>query len=136
MTVGLVIVSHSAQLAEGVAELAGQMAQGKVAIAVAGGTPDGALGTSVEKIVDALNQVNGPDGILVLLDLGSAVMATEMAVESFAPDSRHRVIISPAPLVEGAVIAAVESSIGNSLQEVAEAAASAYSLPKLHNQDT
>jgi phosphoenolpyruvate---glycerone phosphotransferase subunit DhaM len=135
MTVGLVIVSHSARLAEGVAELAGQMAQDKVAIAVAGGTSDGTLGTSVEKILGALQEVDGPDGILVLLDLGSAVMATEMAVESFAPDSRHRVIISPAPLVEGAVVAAVESSIGNSLQEVAEAAASAYSLPKLHNQD-
>jgi len=136
MTVGLVIVSHSARLAEGVAELAGQMAQDKVAIAVAGGTVDGALGTSVEKILGALHEVDGPDGILVLLDLGSAVMATEMAVESFAQDFRHRVIISPAPLVEGAVVAAVESSIGNSLQEVAEAAASAYSLPKVHNQDT
>ena len=136
MTVGLVIVSHSARLAEGVAELAGQMAQDKVAIAVAGGTSDGGLGTSVEKILGALQQADGPDGILVLLDLGSAVMATEMAVESFAPDARYRVLISPAPLVEGAVIAAVESSIGNSLQEVAEAAASAYTLPKLHNQDT
>ncbi len=133
MTVGLVIVSHSARLAEGVAELAGQMAQGKVAIAVAGGTSEGALGTSADKIIDALKQVDGPDGILVLLDLGSAVMATEMAVEAFAKDQRHRVVISPAPLVEGAVIAAVEASIGNSLQEVAEAAASAYTLPKVHS---
>jgi PTS hybrid protein len=135
MTVGLVIVSHSARLAEGVAELAGQMAQGKVAIATAGGTTDGALGTSVEKIISALQQVDGPEGILVLLDLGSAVMATEMAVEEFAKDQRHRVVISPAPLVEGAVIAAVEASIGNSLQEVAEAAASAYTLPKVHDRD-
>ena len=134
MTVGLVIVSHSAQLAEGVAELAGQMAQGKVAIAVAGGTSDGTLGTSVEKIVDALNQVDGPDGILVLLDLGSAVMATEMAVEAFANEQHHHVVISSAPLVEGAVIAAVEASIGNSLQEVAEAAASATTLPKVHDR--
>ncbi len=134
MAVSLVIVSHSARLAEGVAELAGQMAQGKVAIGVAGGTVDGALGTSVEKITDALNQVDGPDGILVLLDLGSAVMATEMAVEAFA-QNQHRVIISPAPLVEGAVIAAVEASIGNSLQEVAEAAASAYTLPKVHTHN-
>jgi dihydroxyacetone kinase phosphotransfer subunit len=133
MTVGLVIVSHSAQLAEGVAELAGQMAQGKVVIAVAGGTPDGALGTSVEKIVDALNLADGPDGILVLLDLGSAVMATEMAVEAFANGQHHHVVISSAPLVEGAVIAAVEASIGNSLQEVAEAAASATTLPKIHD---
>lgn len=135
MTVGLVIVSHSARLAEGVAELAEQMAQGKVAIATAGGTTDGALGTSVEKIISALQQVDGPEGILVLLDLGSAVMATEMAVEEFAKDQRHRVVISPAPLVEGAVIAAVEASIGNSLQEVAEAAASAYTLPKVHDRE-
>jgi len=134
MTVGLVIVSHSARLAEGVAELAGQMAQGKVAIAVAGGTAEGTLGTSVEKIISALHQVDGPEGILVLLDLGSAVMATEMAVETFVQDQRHNVVISPAPLVEGAVIAAVEASIGNSLQEVAEAAASAYTLPKGHNR--
>ncbi len=132
MTVSLVIVSHSAQLAKGVAELAGQMAQGKVAIAVAGGTSEGTLGTSVEKIIDALNQVDGPDGTLVLLDLGSAVMATEMAIEAFAEGQHHHVLISSAPLVEGAVIAAVESSIGNSLQEVAEAAASAHTLPKVH----
>lgn len=132
MTVGLVIVSHSAQLAQGVAELAGQMAREKVAIAAAGGTGDGALGTSVDKILAALHEVDGPDGILVLLDLGSAVMATEMAVEMFAEGQPERVIISSAPLVEGAVIAAVESSIGNSLQEVAEAAADACTLPKVH----
>jgi dihydroxyacetone kinase phosphotransfer subunit len=133
MTVSLVIVSHSTRLAEGVAELAGQMAQGKVAIAAAGGTSEGALGTSVDKIIAALHEVDGPDGIIILLDLGSAVMATEMAVEAFGQAHRQRIVISPAPLVEGAVVAAVESSIGNSLQEVAEAAASAYDLPKLHH---
>lgn len=133
MTVGLVIVSHSARLAEGVAELAGQMAHGKVTIGVAGGTSEGSLGTSVEKILAALRQVDGPEGILVLLDLGSAVMATEMAVEAFVQASPHAVMISPAPLVEGAVIAAVEASVGNSLPEVAEAAASAYTLPKINS---
>jgi dihydroxyacetone kinase phosphotransfer subunit len=111
------------------------MAQGKVTIAVAGGTSDGALGTSVEKIIEALNQVDGPDGILVLLDLGSAVMATEMAVEAFANEPHQQVVISSAPLVEGAVIAAVEASIGNSLQEVAEAAADAATLPKVHDRN-
>ena len=135
MAVGLVIVSHSSRLAEGVAELAEQMAQGKVLIAVAGGTSEGALGTSVEKILQALQKVDGPDGILVLLDLGSAVMATEMAVEAFRQESQHPVVISPAPLVEGAVIAAVEASIGNSLLEVSEAAASAYTLPKVHERN-
>lgn len=132
MTVALVIVSHSARLAEGVAELAGQMAHGTVAIVAAGGTTEGGLGTSYEKILAALRLVDGPEGILVLLDLGSAVMAAEMAVEAFVQASPHAVIISPAPLVEGAVIAAIEASVGNSLSEVAEAAASAYSLPKVN----
>lgn len=131
MSVGLVIVSHSARLAEGVVELAGQMAQGKVAIAAAGGTSEGGLGTSVDLIFKALRLVDSPDGILVLLDLGSAVMATEMAVEEFALISSHPVTISSAPLVEGTIVAAVEASIGNSLQEVAEAAASAITLPKV-----
>lgn len=132
MAVSLVIVSHSRRLAEGVAELAGQMAQEKVHIVAAGGTTEGTLGTSVEKILAALHQVAGPDGTLVLLDLGSAVMATEMAVETFTHDSHYPVVISSASLVEGAVIAAVEASIGNSLEEVAEAAAHAYMLPKIH----
>ena len=132
MTVSLIVVSHSAKLAEGVVELAGQMTHGKVTIAAAGGTSDGTLGTSVERILAALEQVAGPDGTLILLDLGSAVMATEMAVEQFAQYAEHRVMVSPAPLVEGAVIAAVEASIGNSLEEVDAAARDAMSLPKLH----
>ena len=132
MTVSLVVVSHSAKLAEGVVELAGQMTQGKIAIAAAGGANDGTLGTSVERILAALEQVAGKEGTLVLLDLGSAVMATEMAVEQFTQSGEHRVTISPAPLVEGAVIAAVEASIGNSLEEVANAARGAVNLPKLH----
>src|SRR5258708_14196415 len=103
MTVGLVIVSHSARLAEGVAELAGQMAQGKVAIAIAGGTLDGSLGTSVEKILAALHEVAGADGILILLDLASAVMATDMAVEAFGQEHCSQVRISPSPLLEAAV---------------------------------
>jgi PTS hybrid protein len=134
MVVSLVIVSHSARLAEGVAELAGQMAQGKVAIAVAGGAADGSLGTSVDKIVAALEQVSGPDGTLVLLDLGSAVMATEMAVETFAATHAARVKISSAPLVEGAVVAAVEASTDSNLEEVAQAAESATMIPKVHDK--
>jgi dihydroxyacetone kinase DhaKLM complex PTS-EIIA-like component DhaM len=110
------------------------MAQAKVAIAVAGGAADGSLGTSADKIVAALEQVNGPDGILVLLDLGSAVMATEMAVETFTATHPTRVKISSAPLVEGAVIAAVEASTDSNLDEVAQAAESAMMIPKVHDQ--
>ncbi len=131
MTVSLVLVSHSTRLAEGVAELAEQMSQGKIAIAAAGGMPDGSLGTSTERITDALQRVYSPDGIVVLLDLGSAAMATEMALEECTEEQRQHILISSAPLVEGAVLAAVEASIGNNLQEVARAAADAVTLPKI-----
>lgn len=131
MSIGLVIVSHSARLAEGVVELADQMAQGKVSIVAAGGALDGSLGTSVERILDALHLVEGSDGILVLLDLGSAAMSVEMAVEAYqAEKNARRVVVSSGALVEGAVIAAVEASIGNDLDEVAAAAAEAHTLPK------
>lgn len=135
MTVSLVVVSHSAKLAEGVVELAGQMAHGQVAMAAAGGTANGELGTSVEKIQAALEQVASPEGTLILLDLGSAAMAAEIAVEQFTLTHEYRITISPGPLVEGAVVAAVEASVGNTLEEVAEAALSAFALPKLQSQN-
>lgn len=130
VAVSLVIVSHSQKLAEGVAELAAQMANGKTIIATAGGAADGSLGTSADKVLQALAQAESADGILVLVDLGSAGMAVEMALESLTPDHRERVRVSSAPLVEGAVIAAVEASIGSSLDEVAEAASNAEALSK------
>src|SRR5437588_11051523 len=114
MTVGLVIVSHSAQLANGVAELAGQMTQGATPIAVAGGGVDNILGTSAEKIQAAIQAVDGPDGVLVLLDLGSAILSAEMALELL--NSEH-VMLSFAPLVEGAIAAAIEASLGHTLVE-------------------
>lgn len=134
MTVSLIVVSHSARLAEGVAELAGQMARGRVAIAAAGGAGDGTLGTSVDLITAALQQVATPEGTLVLLDLGSAALAAEMAIERVTQNTQQRILVSPAPLVEGAVIAAVEASIGGSLAEVAAAALQALTLPKLPQQ--
>ncbi|QBD83220.1 PTS-dependent dihydroxyacetone kinase phosphotransferase subunit DhaM [Ktedonosporobacter rubrisoli] len=136
MTVSLVIVSHSERLAHGVAELAGQMAQGEVTIAVAGGSADGSLGTSIDKVMDALQQANSPDGTLVLLDLGSAVMTTEMAIEALAPEQAERIKISSAPLVEGAVIAAVEASTGSNLDEVAQAAEGAVMVPKVRDKES
>lgn len=133
MSVAIVIVSHSARLSEGIAELAEQMSMGEVTIAVAGGTDDGAIGTSIDKVTAALQKASNPDGTLVLLDLGSAVMITEMALEMLDPSERTRIIISSAPLVEGAVLAAVEASAGSSLQEVAEAANNGHDMPKGHH---
>jgi dihydroxyacetone kinase phosphotransfer subunit len=134
VSVGLVIVSHSQKLAEGVAELAGQMANGSTVIAPAGGAADGSLGTSVEKVLQAIVRADGGDGVLVLLDLGSAGMVVEMALEALTSEQRARVQVSSAPLVEGAVLAAVEASIGRSLNEVAEAASQAPTLSKLPSE--
>jgi len=128
--VSLVLVSHSRQLAEGVRELAQQMTQGRVKIAVAGGTSDGRLGTDATVIQAAIEDVRGPEGVLVLVDLGSAVLSTQMAIEQLA-DGGGRVLLSEAPFVEGAVIAAVEASIEKDLDEVAAAAAGAAQMVKI-----
>ena len=129
-TVSLVLVSHSRQLAEGVRELAAQMTQGKVKIGVAGGTADGRLGTDATAIVGAIQEVRGPEGVLVLVDLGSAVLSTQMAIEQL-PDGDGRVVLSNAPFVEGAVIAAVEASIDTDLDGVATAALGAREMEKV-----
>src|SRR6266487_6299031 len=94
MTVGLVIVAHSAQLAAGVVELSGQMTQGKTSIAAAGGAADDVLGTSADKILAAIQSVGGPDGVLVLLDLGSAILSAEMVLEMLDIEQQHRVMLS------------------------------------------
>jgi phosphoenolpyruvate---glycerone phosphotransferase subunit DhaM len=128
--VSLLIVSHSAQLAAGVKEFAAQVAGGKVRIADAGGTADGSLGTSVDQIQERLRQVVSPDGTLVLVDLGSAVLSVEMAIEALGGG---QVQISDAPLVEGAYLAAIEASAeGTTLEQVAEAALQARELIKVH----
>ena len=129
-TVSLVLVSHSRQLAEGVRELAAQMTQGKVKISVAGGTADGRLGTDANAILAAIEEVRGPAGVLVLVDLGSAVLSTQMAIEQLADDG-GRVLLSDAPFVEGAVIAAVEASIDSELDSVASAALGARQMEKV-----
>lgn len=129
--IGIVLVSHSAQLARGVKELAEGMTGGSVKIAAAGGGPDGSLGTSVEAIRTAIDAVDSPDGVLILMDLGSAVMSAEVAVESLGPERAQRVLLSNAPLVEGGVVAAVEASIGKPLGEVDAAAAAACRMQKV-----
>src|SRR5437763_14134328 len=134
MTVGLVIVAHSTQLAAGVAERAEQMMQGKIPIAAAGGAIDDILGTSADKILAAIQSVDGPDGVLVLLDLGSAILSTEMALEMLSDAQRDRISLSYAPLVEGAVAASLEASRGRTLaqvQQVAEKTANVEQLQML-----
>lgn len=128
--IGILIISHSAQIARGVKELAEQMAKGQVPIAVAGGTQEGDLGTSADLIVRAMEQLRDVTGVLALVDMGSAVMSAEMALELAGVPY----VISGAPLVEGALVAAVEASRpGTTLAEVAAAAERALETKGVHS---
>lgn len=131
MSVGLVLVSHSRQVGEGLAEMLGQLARGRVQIAVASGASDGGLGTDATAISSAIESVDGQDGVLVLADLGSAVLATESAFELLPSDLRDRVQMADAPLVEGAVAAAVLASTDEDLDQVRSAAEEAREFRKL-----
>jgi dihydroxyacetone kinase phosphotransfer subunit len=131
--VGLVLISHSGVLVNGLREMVLQVAGDGVAVAIAGGTEDGRLGTSAPLIADALRSTldASPEGVLVLFDLGSAALSLELALEGLDPSDRDRTRISEAPLVEGAVLAAVQASVGASLAEVEAAAAAASTMSKL-----
>jgi len=124
--VGLVIVSHSAELADGVVELAGQMGGGDVRIEAAGGLEDGTVGTDAARVQAAIERAMSADGVLVLMDLGSALMSAEMATELLVGDDS--VLLSEAPLVEGAVAAAAAARGGASLEEVAAEARGALAM--------
>lgn len=125
MSVGLLIVSHSAKIAEGVCELAAQMAA-DVTLVPAGGTDDGGIGTSFEKVQSGLERADTGDGALVLTDLGSAVMTAESVFEFLEDAQRERIRLLPdVPLVEGAIAAAVSAQTGADLDTAAHAAESA-----------
>lgn len=123
MTVRLVVVSHSEKIADGAVELAAQMAP-DVLILAAGGTADGRIGTSLEKVMSAMDQAAGGDGVVVLTDLGSAVMTAESALELV--DDPSEVFLAEAPLVEGLVAAAVAAQGGADARAVKQAAEAAY----------
>ncbi len=131
MTVGLVVVSHSAKVAEGVVEMAAQMAAG-VRLRAAGGTDDGGIGTDATLIAQAIADADDGDGVLVFADLGSAVLSAQLAIDELVDEQRRaRVRIAEAPLVEGAVIAAIQASTGSSLDEVDAAARGAANMGKV-----
>lgn len=124
--VGIVIVSHSEKLAAGVVEIARMMAPNAPLVA-AGGLDDGGLGTSYNKISAAIDEVYSDDGVAVLMDMGSAVMTTEIVIED-KDDSKVRML--DCPLVEGAVLAAVESTGGITLDELAVKIKESYNVRK------
>jgi len=125
--VGIVVVSHSHKIAEGAMELAKQMAP-EARIAAAGGMEDGSIGTDVSKIMTAIEAVSEGDGVVILVDLGSAVMSSEMAIEMLPDISQVKII--DAPIVEGTIFSSVEASIGSSFDEVVEVLAGAKAYKK------
>lgn len=132
--VGIVIVSHSRLAAEGIRELAAQMAGPDTAIIACGGMEDGSIGTDAMRIQDAIVRADSGDGVCVMVDLGSGIMSAETAIEFLEFDDDHAGIcvqIADAPVLEGAVSAAVSASAGDSLEEVIAAAEEARGVKKL-----
>ncbi len=129
--VGLVLVSHSRRLVEGLAELVGQVAGPDVTIQAIGGAADGSLGTDPDRVLEALQAAAHEPGAIVLMDLGSSVLAVSAALESLSDEQRARLTVADAPLVEGAVAAGVLASTGADLGEVAQAAEEARDARKL-----
>ncbi|SHK42843.1 dihydroxyacetone kinase, phosphotransfer subunit [Selenomonas ruminantium] len=125
--VGIVVVSHNVKIAEGIKEMAEMMAH-NVQIAVAGGLEDGIMGTSYEKISEAVELVCGRDGAVVIMDMGSAIMTTELVLENLKDDA---VRMADCPLLEGTMRAAVVAANGGSLEEVVVAAEETCGQKKL-----
>ena len=124
--VGIVIVSHSKNLADSVVEFTGLMAP-DAKIAAAGGMEDGGFGTSFEKIQKAIESVYSEEGVIVLMDMGSAVMTTEMVLDMFEPDT---VKMAVCPLVEGAVVATINAVSGMKMDEILAALSQVAGTPK------
>jgi phosphoenolpyruvate---glycerone phosphotransferase subunit DhaM len=128
-TVGIVLVSHSADLAAGAAHLAAQVSGGTVTIIAAGGTDDGELGTSAAKVADGLRRADQGAGVVVLPDLGSAVLTVKAVLEDHREGAT--VLLADAPFVEGAVAATVTAAAGGDVKAVAAAAEEARHVRKL-----
>ena len=120
--VGIVIVSHSPDVARGAADMVRQMVGDSILLAGCGGNPDGELGTDVAAIRSSIDAAWSEQGVVVLVDLGGAEMNAEMAIELLEENRRERVKICNAAIVEGAVMAATEASVGGNLAAVCEAA--------------
>ena len=127
--VGIVVVSHSEKLAESVIELSALMAP-ETPMAAAGGMEDGGFGTSYEKITNAIDSVYSEDGVIVLMDLGSAVMTTEMVIEDMALMDKTNIKMVDCPIVEGAISASVVAAGGAPIEDVIESAKMASTMNK------
>ena len=127
--VGVLIVLNSKKAAEGIYELAVQMAGKDHRVVAVGGMEDGSIGTDAIRIKEGIEQANGGDGVVLLADLGSGILSSQMAIDLLEEDIP--VQIADAPILEGAISAAVQAAIGGNLKEVIEAAELAKQVSKL-----
>lgn len=132
--IGLVLVSHSAALAAGVRELAEGMARVPIALAAGIDDPDHPIGTDALKVLAAIESVYSPDGVVVLMDLGSALLSAETALELLDDDKRPHVFLSDASFVEGAIAAAVQAGIGSPVERVLAEARGALAAKQSSDQ--
>lgn len=129
--VGIVIVSHSNKIAQGIVELARQISEPKLAIVAAGGMRDGSIGTDAVMVREAIEKANTGDGAVILAEFGSAILSAGMAMELIDSNLRDTTKIADAPIVEGAIGAAISASVGDSLDDVVAAAEEARNMSKL-----
>ena len=125
--VGIVIVSHSPDVAKGAADMVRQMVGTDVPLAWCGGNSAGGLGTDVQAIVRALDAAWSERGVVITVDMGGAETNSEMAIEMLPEKRRAKVVVCNAPIVEGSVMAATESSGGSAIEKVRQAAEELYS---------
>lgn len=128
--INFVIISHSAKIAEGIVDLCSQMKANTCQIIAAGGIddPENPIGTDAVKIMQAIETVFSPDGVILLMDLGSAILSAETALDLLDPAMAEKVKICYAPLVEGALSAVVAASAGDKMQDVLDEANNAAAV--------
>ncbi len=118
--IGLILVSHSEKITEGIKDLVMEMTKDAVPIISAGGTSDGRLGTSADKIIDAINELSNCNNILIFTDIGSSIMSSEIALDLVDEELKNKCILVDAPLVEGAFVAGVQSMVSDDVNLVLE----------------
>ena len=128
--VSLVLVSHSRPLLQALRQMIADSVGRPPTVELAGGTDDGRYGTSLQRVRDALTAADGPDGTVVVYDSGSAWLTISFAMDALTPAQRARVVISDAPLVEGALVAAARAGHDAPLAEIVDAASRALDTEK------
>ncbi len=130
--VGLVIVSHSWKIAEGIKDLTDQVASAHTGILACGGLEDKEIGTDAVRISEAIKAANDGDGVVLVADLGSGVMSAETAIE-LLEDENIDARLADCPIVEGAISAAVTAACGSKIDEVIAAAEITRTVKKINN---